>query len=56
MNLNLAATVMLLTNQLEESPSGGREMLCKLNHDVLIDIYGDRLTVIGIEQATNPWI
>ncbi len=37
MNLSLAATVMLLTNQLEESPSGGREMLCKLNHDVLID-------------------
>ncbi len=50
MNLNLAATVMLLTNQLEESPSGGREMLCKLNHDVLIDIYGDRLTVMELSK------
>ncbi len=50
MNLSLAATVMLLTNQLEESPSGGREMLCKLNHDVLIDIYGDRLTVMELSK------
>ena len=50
MNLNLAATVMLLTNQLEESPSGGREMLCKLNHDVLTDIYGDRLTVLQLSK------
>lgn len=43
-----AVTVMLLTNQLHLSPSGGREMLCKLNHDVLMDIYVDRLTVFEL--------
>ncbi|MDO9010556.1 MAG: glycosyltransferase [Gallionella sp.] len=42
---------MLLTNQLHASPSGGREMLCKLNHDVLMDIYGDRLTVLELTKS-----
>ena len=46
------AAILLLTNQLEVSPSGGREMLCKLNHDVLIDIYGDGL--IELELTKQP--
>lgn len=50
MSLDPAVTVMLLTNQLEEYPSGGREMLCKLNHDVLMEIYGDRLTVFELTK------
>jgi len=36
-----AVTVLLLTNRLETYPAGGREMLCRLNHDALRDIYGD---------------
>lgn len=44
--------IMLVTNRLEKVPSGGRELLCKLNHDVLKDIYGDRLTVL--ELTKNP--
>ena len=40
--------VMLLTKQLQKSPSGGRELLCKLNHDVLRDIYGERLVLFEL--------
>lgn len=42
--------VMLLTNQLQDFPNGGRELLCKLNHDALKDIYGDRLVLLEIYQ------
>lgn len=35
--------VMLVTNTLQDSPAGGRELLCKLNHDALREIYGERL-------------
>ena len=45
-----AIAIMLLTNKLEQLPSGGREMLCKLNHDMLIDIYGDSLTVLEVNK------
>ncbi|MGH7233850.1 MAG: glycosyltransferase, partial [Candidatus Saccharimonadales bacterium] len=39
------ARVMLLTNSLQAAPAGGRELLCKLNRDILRDIYGDRLVL-----------
>lgn len=42
---------MLITNRLEESPSGGRELLCRLNHDALKDLFSDRLTVVELEKA-----
>jgi glycosyltransferase involved in cell wall biosynthesis len=42
--------VMLVTKKLEESPSGGRELLCKLNHDILRDIYGDRFVLFELPQ------
>lgn len=42
---------MLITNRLEDSPSGGREMLCRLNHAALRDLFGDRLTVVELEKA-----
>lgn len=42
---------MLLTNQLHASPSGGRELLCKLNHDVLKDVYGDRLVLFELPRS-----
>ncbi|MDA3834969.1 MAG: glycosyltransferase family 4 protein [Spirochaetales bacterium] len=41
---------LLITNTLEKSPSGGRELLCKLNHDALKDIYGERLVVFELPQ------
>jgi glycosyltransferase involved in cell wall biosynthesis len=41
---------MLITNKLQHSPTGGREMLCKLNHDLLRDLYGGRLAVIELEK------
>lgn len=41
-------SVMLVTNQLQHSPAGGRELLCKLNHDVLKDIHGDRLVLLEL--------
>lgn len=44
------ARVMLLTNKLEKSPAGGRELLCKLNHDALHEIYGGRFTVFELVQ------
>ena len=41
---------MLLTNQLYSSPPGGRELLCKLNHDALKEIYGDRLVLFELPR------
>lgn len=63
MTLCRTVNVILLTNQLHASPSGGREMLCKLNHDVLVEIFGDRLTVTeltkqpisGFKSAVNAF-
>lgn len=44
------AGILLITNKLQQAPSGGREMLCKLNHDVLADLYGERLAVVELER------
>ncbi|SDT95710.1 Glycosyl transferases group 1 [Pseudomonas pohangensis] len=54
---------MLVTKQLQDSPAGGRELLCKLNHDALRDIYGDRLILLelpsqplrGLKSAINAF-
>jgi glycosyltransferase involved in cell wall biosynthesis len=40
--------IMLLTKKLDPTPRGGREMLCKLNHDALTAIFGQRLVVIEL--------
>jgi polysaccharide biosynthesis protein PslH len=45
-----AVRVMLLTNRLDAAPSGGRALLCKLNHDALVDIYGDDLVLFEVPQ------
>jgi glycosyltransferase involved in cell wall biosynthesis len=45
------AKIMLVTNQLHDSPAGGRELLCKLNHDVLKDIYGERCVVFELFRS-----
>ncbi len=41
---------MLVTNKLQEHPSGGREMLCRLNHDVLKRLVGPGLVVVEVEK------
>lgn len=46
-----SSDVMLLTNQLHASPSGGRELLCKLNHDALREIYGARLVLFELPRS-----
>ena len=42
--------IMLLTNQLQPSPAGGRELLCKLNHDALKEIYGESVVMFELQQ------
>jgi polysaccharide biosynthesis protein PslH len=42
--------VMLVTNQLKAAPAGGRELLCKLNHDALQEICGDCLVVVELPR------
>lgn len=41
---------MLVTNQLCASPRGGRELLCKLNHDAIREIYGDQLVLFELPR------
>ena len=41
---------LLVTNELQASPAGERELLCKLNHDVLRSVFGDRLTVVELKR------
>lgn len=43
--------VLLLTNKIDESPAGGRELLCKMNRDALKDIYGDRCMVFELAKS-----
>ncbi|MFT6372356.1 MAG: glycosyltransferase involved in cell wall biosynthesis [Gammaproteobacteria bacterium] len=42
--------MLLVTNKLEDSPIGGREMLCKMNHDMLKESYGDQCVVFELEK------
>jgi glycosyltransferase involved in cell wall biosynthesis len=48
--------IMLLTKQLNPAPRGGREMLCKLNHNALASILGERLVVFELSSSrpANP--
>ena len=50
LNSNTSAKLMLLTNKLYDSPSGGRELLCKLNHDALQEIYGERFVLFELPR------
>jgi glycosyltransferase involved in cell wall biosynthesis len=42
--------LLLLTNRLETKPSGGREMLCKLNHEVLLKIFDNQLILFELTR------
>ena len=44
--------IMLVTNELDNSPNGGRAMLCKMNHDMLKQIYGDKCTVLELAKTS----
>jgi glycosyltransferase involved in cell wall biosynthesis len=44
-------SVMLVTKKLEYVSTGGRELLCKLNHDVLLEVYGKRLVLFELPQS-----
>jgi glycosyltransferase involved in cell wall biosynthesis len=43
--------LLLITKKLDEVPTGGRQLLCKLNHDVLKEMYGDRFTLLELDAA-----
>lgn len=40
--------ILLVTKRIAERPSGGRELLCKLNRDSLSDIFGDCFQVLEL--------
>jgi len=56
LNSDMPAKVMLLTNKLHPVPSGGRELLCKLNHDALNEIYGERLVLFELSRRRRQGI
>ena len=44
--------VMLVTNQINNIPTGGRELLSGINHDILKNLYGERLTVLKLKKES----
>ncbi len=42
---------MLVTNTIEDSPIGGREMLCKMNHEMLNELYGYLCSVYELNKS-----
>jgi glycosyltransferase involved in cell wall biosynthesis len=55
--------IMLVTNEIQDAPVGGRQQLCKLNHDALKSIFGERLVLVelprrrlrGLRQLANAF-
>ena len=43
--------IVLVTKRIDHAPRGGREMLSKLNHDALIMIFGDMLSVYELPPS-----
>ena len=60
---DLLPNIMLVTNAIHKTPTGGRELLCKLNYNILKDLYNDRCIVfelsknyiIGIKSIINAF-
>jgi hypothetical protein len=50
MSRNRAYRLLLVTNELQERPAGGRELLCRLNHDALKEILGERMEVLELPR------
>jgi hypothetical protein len=51
-SLKNSENIMVVTNTIEQSPNGGREMLCKMNRDMLKEVYGDRCFVFELEKSS----
>ena len=48
MNSSTSVKAMLLTSQLHDLSAGGCELLCKLNHVVLQETYGERFALFEL--------
>lgn len=46
----MTASLLLITNRIEATPRGGRELLCKLNRDALSSLLGSRLAVFELDK------
>ena len=49
-NISYKPRVLLITKQIDISPTGGRELLCKLNYEALREIYGERLVLFELPR------
>jgi polysaccharide biosynthesis protein PslH len=43
--------ILLLTKQLHVRPAGGRELLCKVNYDVLCQLYGEAMELFELSNG-----
>jgi glycosyltransferase involved in cell wall biosynthesis len=43
------AGILLITKRIQSRPSGGRELLCKLNRDCLKDVYGEEFSILELD-------
>ena len=44
---------LLITNEIEKNPKGGRELLCKLNYDILSNLFEDELKIIELKKKCD---
>jgi glycosyltransferase involved in cell wall biosynthesis len=51
-NILTRPKVMLLTKQLDDYPTSGRELLCKLNYDALREMYGELLVLYELPRRS----
>lgn len=51
-----SARIMLVTSTLHDRPNGGRELLCKLNHDTLKSLYGENLYLVELPRTASRGI
>jgi len=49
--MSTGSKIMLVTSALHAVPTGGRELLCKLNYDTLKSLYGDRLLLVELPRV-----
>lgn len=45
-------SILLITKKIDQSPSGGRQLLCKLNYDLLNDIYGEQFIFFELDPPS----
>ena len=52
MSRNVKSQIALVTNSLDTSEMGGREQLCRLNHNLLNQIFGERCHVLELTKES----